>query len=129
MTLPETALALYRNDMQLLALLVGGFIVVLPFVLLLLLLLLCAPLQANRPMPWLGRVGWLVFTLQRWCMVDVFLIGAIVSMVKIAMLATLVLGLSFWAYVGFTVMFTLSLSNLDRLRCWNMIERLQGEGG
>jgi paraquat-inducible protein A len=57
-------------------------------------------------------------------MVEVFLIGVIVSLVKIAAMATVVLGISFWAYVAFTICFTLALSNLDRYQCWHLIEQL-----
>jgi len=34
------------------------------------------------------------------------------------------LGISFWAYVAFTICFTLALSNLDRYQCWHLIEQL-----
>jgi hypothetical protein len=37
-------------------------------------------------------------------------------------MASVVLGISFWAYVGFTVCFTASLSSLDRFQMWREIE-------
>jgi paraquat-inducible protein A len=55
-------------------------------------------------------------------MVEVFVIGVLVSLVKIGAMATVVLGISFWAYVGFAVCFTASLSSLDRLQMWREIE-------
>ena len=39
--------------------------------------------------------------------------------------ATVVIGLSFWCYAGFTILFTLALSNLDRYQCWKLIEELE----
>ena len=124
MTLPQTALALYQNGMLDLAFLVATFIILLPAFLLFLLLFLCIPLHFKKPVSWLTASGYLIFILQSWCMVDVFLIGVIVSLVKISSMATVVLGLSFWAYAGFTILFTLSLSNLDRLQCWRAIDHL-----
>jgi paraquat-inducible protein A len=49
-------------------------------------------------------------------------IGVLVSLVKIASLATVVIGLSFWAYVGFVICFTASLASLDRFQMWSEIE-------
>jgi paraquat-inducible protein A len=60
--------------------------------------------------------------LSPWSMVEVFVIGVLVSLVKIAAMATVILGVSFWAYVGFAVCFTATLSNLDRLQMWREIE-------
>ena len=57
-------------------------------------------------------------------MVDVFFIGVLVSLVKIAQMATIHMGISFWAYAAFSVLFILALSNLDRFQCWRRIEAL-----
>jgi paraquat-inducible protein A len=54
--------------------------------------------------------------------VEVFVVGTIVSLVKIAKLATVILGLSFWAYVAFAICLTAALSGLDRLQVWAAIE-------
>jgi len=123
-TLPSTVLALYLDGMPMLALLVAGFIVLLPFLLMSLVLLLCIPLYFQRPASWLVVTGRLIFAVQNWCMVEVFLIGVIVSLVKISAMADVVLGISFWAYSGFSICFTLSLTNLDRLQSWRAIERV-----
>ncbi|WP_085759331.1 paraquat-inducible protein A [Oceanicoccus sagamiensis] len=127
MTLPQTALRLYDYGMTELSILVAAFILVIPLVILLLLLAICIPLYNNTPNPMLVKTGRMVFTLQHWAMAEVFLIGVIVSLVKIASMATVVLGISFWAYAGFTICFTLALSNLDRVQCWNAIEHLTAE--
>ena len=58
-------------------------------------------------------------------MVEVFIIGVIVSLVKIADMATIELGISFWAYAGFAICFTVAISNLDRYQCWERIDALQ----
>ncbi|MEZ5501490.1 MAG: paraquat-inducible protein A [Halioglobus sp.] len=65
-----------------------------------------------------------MFLTQNWSMVEVFIIGVIVSLVKIAAMATVVVGISFWAYAAFTVCFTLAVSSLDRYQCWERIEAL-----
>jgi paraquat-inducible protein A len=127
MTLPQTAWALYMNGMADLAILVAAFIIMIPAILLALILMLYIPIFRQTPTPWLSTVGRMVFTLQNWSMVEVFLIGVIVSLVKIAGMATVVLGLSFWAYVGFTLCFTLVFTYLDRYQCWLFIDKLQSQ--
>ena len=57
-------------------------------------------------------------------MVEVFIIGVIVSLVKIMKLATVILGISFWAYIVFTLCLVAALSGLDRWRVWGEIEAL-----
>ncbi|RRJ83432.1 paraquat-inducible protein A [Aestuariirhabdus litorea] len=123
-TLPGTVIALYDYGMADLAFLVGSFIIAVPLLVLLLLLLLCTPLVTQRRAPWMIPVGRIVFALQHWCMVDVFLIGVIVSLVKIAAMATVVLGISFFAYAGFAICFTMAMASLDRLQFWLLVERL-----
>jgi paraquat-inducible protein A len=59
-------------------------------------------------------------------MVEVFIIGVIVSLVKIGHMAHVILGASFWSYVGFAICFTAALSGLDRLSVWREIERCSG---
>jgi len=91
---------------------------------LLLIVLVSAPLLFGLRAPWLRIAARGLFTLQTWSMVEVFIIAVIVSLVKIASLATVVLGISFWAYTAFSICFTLALVTLDRYQCWEMIEAL-----
>jgi len=124
MTLAKTALEFYRYGMLDLALMVGTFIILLPAFVVLLLLSVSLSIHNQKPSAWLTPASRLIFLLQGWCMVEVFLIGVIVSLVKIAAMATVVMGISFWAYAAFTVVFTLALSSFDRFQTWKKIELL-----
>ena len=124
MTLAQTALEFYRYGMLDLAIMVGTFIVLLPAFILLLLLSVALSIHFQKPSVWLTPASRMIFLLQGWCMVEVFLIGVIVSLVKIAAMATVVMGISFWAYAAFTIVFTLAVSNFDRFQSWNKIELL-----
>ncbi len=125
MTLPRTALELYVYGMPFLSALVGIFIILLPAVLVFLLIAVCLPLVRQRSAPWLKDCAHLFYLTQNWAMVEVFIIGVVVSLVKLANMADVTLGLSFWAYVGFSLCFTAGLSCLDRFQTWQAIERLQ----
>jgi paraquat-inducible protein A len=123
MTLPGTAVALYGDGYAALAVLVLGFIVGVPALVLGTIVALVVPLLRGRGRPWLVPAGRLLSVLTAWSMVDVFVIGVIVSLVKIGQMATVVMGISFWSYVGFGFCFVAALSNLDRLELWREIER------
>jgi paraquat-inducible protein A len=122
MTLPRTAVELYGDGHATLAVLVLGPIVGVPALMLATMVALLAPVRRGRSAPWLVPAGRLFFLLSPWSMAEVFIIGVLVSLVKIAAMASVVLGISFWAYVGFAVCFTASLSSLDRLQMWREIE-------
>ena len=125
MTLAAAPGSLWRYDMHSLGVMVAIFIIVMPAILLLLLVSIALPLLMGRPAPWLRLALRAVSTFHPWAMVEVFIIGVIVSLVKIAAMATVVLGISFWAYTAFSIVFTLAMANLDRYQCWELIDRLE----
>ena len=43
--------------------------------------------------------------------------------------ATVELGLSFWGYVAFSILFTLAIAALDRYQLWQEIEELEAARG
>ena len=122
MTLPEASIAIWREQDPVLAVIVFVAIIALPIALIGTIIALVTPLVLNKQAAWLPGVGKLMFGLNDWAMVDVFVIGTIVSLVKIAKLATVILGLSFWAYILFAICLTASLSGLDRLQVWKAID-------
>ena len=126
MTLWQTPLALWRYGMPEVAVMVGAFIIAIPAVILVMLIILSAPLHFGHNRPWLRDTAKWIFLAQNWSMVEVFIIGVIVSLVKIAAMATVVLGISFWAYAGFSICFTMAVASLDRYQCWERIEALEG---
>lgn len=125
MTLPQTIESLYNEGMWDLALLVAGFIVLIPALVLVLLFFLSTALANGWRYHWPADVCKMIFHLQSWSMVEVFFIGVLVSLVKISHMATVIIGTSFWAYAAFSICFTLALSNLDTFQSWKRIEELQ----
>ncbi len=123
-TLAMSAIEMYRNGGELVALLVLGFIVVLPAAMLGAVVALLVPLISGRGAPWLVPAGRVAFALAPWTMVEVFIIGVIVSLVKLAAMADIGLGISFWSYAAFTLCFTALGSSLDRMYVWDAIERV-----
>ncbi len=60
----------------------------------------------------------LVFRIETWLLVDVFLVGVLVSLVKIASLADVGMGYSFWAFCAYTVLVVKCMRNIDKEWLW-----------
>jgi len=66
-----------------------------------------------------------IIRIEPWLMVDVFLIGVLVSLVKIASLADVGLGISFWAFCAYTMLVVKCVSIIDRTWLWQQFIPLQ----
>ena len=122
MTLIQSVISLYRHNNEVLALLVLAFIVVMPTLIVIAVITVLGQLLLNRRrIRYARRLGRVIFTLQSWCMPEVFLIGVLASLIKVASMATVVLGASFWAYVGFSIAFTLMFARLNRHQFWSIL--------
>jgi paraquat-inducible protein A len=123
-TLLGAVTELWRNGARLLSVLVASFILLAPLTILGALLALLTQLVRDRPAPWLVLAGRVVYGFSPWSMAEVFLISVLVSLSKIMSLATVILGISFWGYIGFTLCFIGAFACLDRHDVWTAIGRL-----
>ncbi|WP_229603370.1 paraquat-inducible protein A [Vibrio parahaemolyticus] len=60
----------------------------------------------------------ILFRVEPWLMVDVFLIGVLVSLIKIASLADIGMGSSFWAFCVYTILVVKCISMVDKSWLW-----------
>ena len=97
---------------------------VIPMTLLLGILYVLIPLRHNKAVYKAKEVADLVFGLVPWSMAEIFLIGVLVSLVKISSLADIGIGLSFYAYVGFTVCLVASLLYLDKFQLFYQLQQI-----
>ena len=126
MTLPRSAYELYQDGYSTIAILVMGPIIVVPAMMIAALVALLLRIRQGKPARWLVPTGRFLFFLNPWSMVEVFVIGVLVSLVKIGAMATVIIGISFWAYTVFAICFLATLTNLDRVQLWERIEELTG---
>jgi len=123
-TLLQSAFELYLEGSEILSAFVLVFIIIGPILVLCCLVWVLAPLLLkNKLAPGAYMLSRFIFQASPWNMVEIFLVGVLVSLVKIASHATVVLGISFWAYVGFTVSFILTMANLDKHHFWNALDQ------
>jgi paraquat-inducible protein A len=75
----------------------------------------------RRPFPFARIVLKIVFHLQHWNMAEIFLLGILVSMVKITSLAKVDFGWSFLAFILYIVAMATTRVYLDKLQMWRLI--------
>jgi len=109
-TLFGAVLALSSEGMSPVALLVLTTTILSPLMQLLFLLYLLVPLARGvRPhgFSWLVRA---LQTLRPWGMIEVFLLGVLVAVVKLSKTATVLPGIALWAFAALTVLLTAVIS-------------------
>lgn len=117
-TLLQTASTLWENNYPELGVLTAIFIIIAPATFLGSLLYVLLHLRAGV-IPWGGKTlcKWM-FHLIPWAMAEVFFLGVLVSLIKVAAMAAVEPGLSLWAFVLFCLVFPAVLALTDRYQIW-----------
>ena len=117
-TLLGTASQLMRQDMLPVAMLVLFTGVLLPGIELLALLYLLLPLTLGRAPRGFPKVMRLIQMVHPWGMVEVFLLGVLVSLVKLAHLAQVHPGIGLWSFFALIILLATSASRFDAALLW-----------
>lgn len=120
----DSALMLFTNSNYILGGLVLVFILIVPLVILTAIILLSTCIlfdYKNEKLVLLARGFYLI---RDWNMVEVYLIGMMVSLTNLMELAEVSLGLSFWALIAFSLTFLSAIYNMDRHVVWSRIKML-----
>lgn len=113
---------LYRQGMLPLAAVVLLTSVAAPLLQLLGLLYVLLPLKLGRT-PWLLVPAFrLVSTLAPWAMMEVFLLGILVSVVKLAGMASIIPGIALWAFALLILVLAAAGAALDSEEVWERLE-------
>ena len=121
-TLISGVIGLYDEGKWEIALLVVLTTIVVPLMQLLIQLYIYVPLKLNRT-PWLvAPVYRFAGGLQPWSMMEVFLIGVIVALVKLLGMAQIVPGLALWSFALLIVTLAAAAANMDSRIVWDSVE-------
>lgn len=126
MTLIQASWALLLDGSYVLSALVMVFIVIAPAVLVACVLVVSSFIYRQKPSPMVATATKLLFGLTSWSMVEVFIIGVFVSLVKIAAMATVELGVSLWAYLGLSFALVGAIASLDKVSIWRLLAQSRG---
>jgi paraquat-inducible protein A len=121
-TLLESITVLSSDHFISLAILIFLSIIVIPALCLLSIVYVFISIRKERLFPYTKQQLKFIGHLEHWNMAEIFLIGILVSFIKITSLADVTLGLSFWCYVLFIISMTSSLLNLDKHQVWQTIK-------
>lgn len=124
MTLLQSGTTLMQSEQLLLGLLVLVFNLLAPLFIMIILLFLGGLLR-SAPRGWRGTLlvwlGRALYEIKHWNMVEVFVIGVLVSLTKISGMATIIFGLSFWAFMGFSFCLWMAVNAMDNHELWHHI--------
>lgn len=115
------ALALAREDMLLLGILVGVNSVLAPGLVILATLYVCVAARLGRPWPLVRPMLLWMTRLQPWGMLDVFMLGILVAIVKLGDLAQLIIGPALYAYVPLLLCSIGTASTLEMRLLWERL--------
>jgi paraquat-inducible protein A len=116
--LSQTATTLIGFHQPIVAIAVILSIAVLPAVYLLGVIWLQAGLLRRAPLPASRSIARSLAHLHPWMMADVFIIGALVSLIKVAGIAQIELGIAFWAFCAFALLLLFTTQSLDSDWMW-----------
>jgi paraquat-inducible protein A len=126
-TLLQSIAILVTEDLPSLAVIVFASIILIPGAFLIGAVYVSSALKINRPLPGTDVMLRWTLMLMPWSMAEIFLIGILVSFVKIVTIADVSLGLSFWSYVLFTVCMTVVMLYPDKRHLWERVRSLDDD--
>jgi paraquat-inducible protein A len=120
-TLISGIIALYHQGMPVLASLVLATGIVFPLVELTGLTYVLLPLKFNRT-PWgVSAIFRLIYMLKPWGMTEVFLLGILVSMVKLSDMARIFPGTALYAFIALVFIIAAAAASLDPDTVWQRL--------
>ena len=120
-TLPQSVAILGVANFPVLASVIFASIIAIPAMVLTGMIYVAIALKRRRLLLGTRTVLRWVLVLLPWSMAEIFLVGILVSFIKIVAIADVSLGLSFWAYVIFSACMIAAVLNLDRRELWQRI--------
>jgi paraquat-inducible protein A len=123
-TLFDGVKSLYDQGMWPLAMLVFLTCIALPFARLAALLYVFLPIKFNRTPLKMAAIFKLIYSLRPWSMIEIFMLGILVSVVKLTALATVIPGVALWSFAVLIFVLAATATSLDPDLVW---ERLDAE--
>lgn len=125
-TLWGAVTTLWRQDAALVAVLVAVTTVLMPALQLGAMLWLLLPLALQRRPAGGVRVLRALLLVQPWGMVEVFVLGVLVALVKLAHIASVIPGIALWSFGGLICVFAAAAANFDAQQAWERLDETRG---
>jgi paraquat-inducible protein A len=122
LTLVGASAALIEEDAPVLGGAILLFTVVTPVMLAGGMIYVCLPLMFGRAAPGACTVAKWMYRSEPWNMVEVFLLGVLVSLLKLAKVAEVHFDTGFWAFGGVMLCTAAAVAGIDREELWDRLE-------
>ena len=109
-TLIGAVVSLATEGISVVALLVMATTILFPFMQMLILFYLLVPSKHADERPGFSLLIRIMQALRPWGMIEVFLLGVLVALIKLSNMATIIPGIALWAFCMLTVMLTVVVS-------------------
>lgn len=124
-TLAGAVLALSDEGTSTIALVVLVTIILLPLMQLLILLYILIGTQRDQPLAGFQTLVRLLLRIQPWGMIEVFMLGVLVALIKLMNMADIIPGIALWAFSALTILLTILIS-FDPRYFWQYQFKLSG---
>ena len=114
--------AIWKNDMEAVAALVFVTTILIPAVELSLMLYVLLPLKLGQMPQGLAPILRVLQSVRPWSMTQVFMLGVLVALVKLAHLAHIVQGIALWSFGGLILLLTGAVASFNTYELWNMVK-------
>ncbi|HSB97587.1 MAG TPA: paraquat-inducible protein A [Spongiibacteraceae bacterium] len=121
-TLIGTVVVLYRDGMWLIAALVAFTTVLTPLLEIMAMLYLLLPLQLQRVTYEPSAIFRTLLQVRAWRMIEVFVIGVLVALVKLEHLAEIIPGIALWSFAALMLLLTAASAAFDPRALWARFE-------
>jgi len=126
-TLFGTVRTLHDQGMSSVAMLVFATTILMPAVQLASMLYMLAPLRFGRVARGVARVFRVIEAVRPWGMVEVFLLGTLVSLAKLAHMASLLPDVALWSFAALMVLLAAAAQTFDERSFWARVDALRQE--
>lgn len=117
-TLLQAVLALQQQGRELVAGLVFVTLLLVPALQLVAWCYLLLPLRLGRAPRWFAPVFRVVRALRPWSMIEVFILGLLVSLAKLSHLAQVIPGIALWSFAALMLLMAASAASFDARELW-----------
>ncbi|MES2474961.1 MAG: paraquat-inducible protein A [Verrucomicrobiota bacterium] len=122
LNLSSASQSLYQQGNPILALMLALFTIVTPICLAGGLIYVCGPLLFGRVAPGGVSVAKWLSRMEPWNMIEVFLLGVLVSLLKLGKVADVHFGIGFWAFGLLMICMAAAVAGIDRDELWDRLE-------
>jgi paraquat-inducible protein A len=112
---------IWKNDMEGVASLVFVTTILIPAVEISLMLYVLLPLKLGQVPQGLAPILRVLQSVRPWSMTQVFILGVLVALVKLAHLAHIVPGVALWSFGGLIILLTGAVASFNTHELWNMV--------